>query len=168
MALAPLTLFDALQPDSLTRSIHPGWSVDALLKSLRFPVSSLCALDGVPRRVSKREYESQFCLSTVRCESYVYRRCWWTRYYVGTVCVLCRAGWKRLKIFLGVNRTGEARQVMSLPSLTLLQFVFSQISCNSDRRGNFYETNSAVLDIRKHSNDGEVLQGSAIFYCTVI
>ena len=89
---------------------------------------------------------------------YACRRCWWTRYYLGsTVCVLCWAGWKRPGIFLEVYRIGEARQVMNLTSLKLLQFAFLQNSRNSDRRANFYETNFAFLDIRKHSSTVETM-----------
>ena len=43
---------------------------------------------------------------------------------VGAVCVLCWAGWKRRGILLGVS-IGDARQVMNLFSLKLVQSLFS-------------------------------------------
>ena len=54
-------------------------------------------------------------------------------------------------IFLGVYSIGEAREVIHLSSLKLLQFVFFQNSRNSDRRDIFLETNFAFFYIRKHS-----------------
>ena len=52
-----------------------------IIRQLLFRATALST--AVRRRVSTSEYESQFCLRTVRC---VCRRCWRTRYYVGTVC----------------------------------------------------------------------------------
>ena len=54
------------------------------ISQLPFRASALSAV--VRRRVST-SMRASFALSTVRYE--VYRRCWWTRYYVGAVCVLC-------------------------------------------------------------------------------
>ena len=55
-----------------------------IIRQLLFLATALST--AVRRRVSTSEYESQFRLRTVRC---VCRRCWWTRYYVGTVCCVC-------------------------------------------------------------------------------
>ena len=65
-----------------------------------------------------------------------------TMYCRYSLCVVL--SWlEKVGIFLGVYRIGEARQVMNLTSLKLLQFAFLQNSRNSDRRANFYETNFA-------------------------
>ena len=54
-------------------------------------------------------------------------------------------------MFLGVCSIGEARELLNLTSLKLLQFVYFQNCRNSDRRDNFNEANFAFLYIRKHS-----------------
>ena len=43
-------------------------------------------------------------------------------------------GWTRPGIFFGVISIGGAREVMNLTSLKILEFVFSQMFRNSDRR----------------------------------
>ena len=51
------------------------------IRQLLFRATALSTV--VRRHVYTSEYESQFCLSTVRC---LCPRRWWTRYNVGTVC----------------------------------------------------------------------------------
>ena len=43
-------------------------------------------------------------------------------------------------MFLGVCSIGEARELLNLTSLKLLQFVYFQNCRNSDRRAKFIET----------------------------